>query len=154
MKKNSDFFSERLIVKPKLGESLRIPFYADLVMAGFPSPAESVIEEELDLNDLCIKHPEATYFVRVGSDSMIGDRIFPNDILVVDSSVEDVIGEIVVIWISKGFVLKRLRKSGEMIVLHSSNPDYLPIYVHKDESYNVLGVVRHVVFEPAKFPIL
>ena len=34
-------------------------------MAGFPSPAEQYLEPPLDLNELLIKRPAATYFVRV-----------------------------------------------------------------------------------------
>lgn len=44
---------------------LSLPFYASRVSAGFPSPATDYIESTLDLNELCIKHPAATYFVRV-----------------------------------------------------------------------------------------
>lgn len=35
------------------------------VVAGFPSPAEQYLEPPLDLNDLLVKRPAATYFVRV-----------------------------------------------------------------------------------------
>ena len=33
--------------------------------AGFPSPAEQYLEPPLDLNELLVKRPAATYFVRV-----------------------------------------------------------------------------------------
>ena len=35
------------------------------VVAGFPSPAEQYLEPPLDLNELLVKRPAATYFVRV-----------------------------------------------------------------------------------------
>ena len=38
-------------------------------MAGFPSPAEQYQEPPLDLNELLVKRPAATYFVRVEGDS-------------------------------------------------------------------------------------
>ena len=41
-------------------------------MAGFPSPAEQYLEPPLDLNELLVKRPAATYFVRVEGDSMVG----------------------------------------------------------------------------------
>jgi len=46
------------------------------VVAGFPSPAEQYQEPPLDLNELLVKRPTATYFVRVEGDSMdrVGDR--------------------------------------------------------------------------------
>ena len=35
------------------------------VSAGFPSPADDFVENILDLNEYLIKHPAATFFVRV-----------------------------------------------------------------------------------------
>ena len=46
------------------------------VVAGFPSPAEQYLEPPLDPNELLVKRPAATYFVRVqnsaGSDPIGG----------------------------------------------------------------------------------
>lgn len=39
---------------------LAIPLFSDRISAGFPSPAQDYIEQALDLNELCIKHPAAT----------------------------------------------------------------------------------------------
>ena len=50
---------------------LAIPLFLDRVPAGFPSPAQDYVERTLDLNELCIKHPAATFFVRLEGDSMI-----------------------------------------------------------------------------------
>lgn len=47
------------------------PLFMAPVAAGFPSPAEDYIEGKLDLNLHLIKHPAATFFVRVAGDSMI-----------------------------------------------------------------------------------
>ena len=69
------------IIKASASPHLLIPFFASYVQAGFPSPAENYIEKVCDLNDLCITNVEATYFVRVGSDSMIGDRLDKGDVL-------------------------------------------------------------------------
>ena len=38
---------------------------AGAVVAGFPSPAEQYLGTPLDLNELLVKRPAATYFVRV-----------------------------------------------------------------------------------------
>ena len=61
--------------KPKISGS---------VVAGFPSPAEQYLEPPLDLNELLVKRPAATFFVRVQGDSMIGAGINDGDLLVVD----------------------------------------------------------------------
>ena len=63
---------------------LPIPFYSSKVAAGFPSPAQDYVERTQDLNELCIKHPAATFFVKVSGDSMQDAGIYDSDILVVD----------------------------------------------------------------------
>ena len=47
------------------------PLLMALVEAGFPSPADDWIEDELDLNRLLVKKPHATFFLRVKGESMI-----------------------------------------------------------------------------------
>ena len=41
------------------------------VGAGFPSPAEQYQETPLDLNELLVKRPAATFFVKVQGESMM-----------------------------------------------------------------------------------
>ena len=41
---------------------------AGAVVAGFPSPAEQYLGTPLDLNELLVKRPAATYFIRVKGD--------------------------------------------------------------------------------------
>ena len=41
------------------------------VQAGFPSPADDFVEEEIDLQRLLIVNRPATFLVRVAGDSMI-----------------------------------------------------------------------------------
>ncbi len=46
-------------------QKLSIPLFLERVSAGFPSPAQDYIEQTLDLNELCIQHPAATFFLFV-----------------------------------------------------------------------------------------
>ena len=64
--------------------------------AGFPSPAEQYQEPPLDLNSFLVKRPEATYFVKVEGDSMIGAGIREGDLLVVDRSLTPANGDIII----------------------------------------------------------
>ena len=61
-----------------------LPLYQTAISAGFPSPAEDEIDQHLDLNELLIKHPAATFFLKVAGESMIKAGIHHNDILVVN----------------------------------------------------------------------
>ncbi|WP_458576044.1 hypothetical protein [Aliamphritea spongicola] len=40
---------------------IAIPLFSETVPAGFPSPAQDYVERSLDLNELCIQHPAATF---------------------------------------------------------------------------------------------
>ncbi len=61
-----------------------LPFYSQSVAAGFPSPADDFLEFDLSLDKKLIKHPSATFFVRVSGTSMINAKIFDGSILLVD----------------------------------------------------------------------
>ena len=74
----------------------RNPRVAGSVVAGFPSPAEQYLEPPLDLNELLVKRPAATFFVRVEGDSMIGAGIRDKDLLVVDRSLTPANGDIII----------------------------------------------------------
>ena len=55
--------------------ALAIPLASFSVSAGFPSPADDYLEGTLDLNEYFIRHPAATFYVRVSGDSMRGAGI-------------------------------------------------------------------------------
>jgi DNA polymerase V len=56
-----------------------LPLFSGKVAAGFPSPADDYVEKTLDLNELLIQKPAATFFVRAQGESMLGAGIHPND---------------------------------------------------------------------------
>ncbi len=56
-------------------------------LCGVPSPAADYVEGRIDLNRDLIKHPLATFYIRVAGDSMM-PRIEPGELLVVDRMVE------------------------------------------------------------------
>ena len=78
------------------GKGYRLPLFSHKVPAGFPSPADDYIEQQLDLNEHLIKNPPSTFFVRVSGESMKDVGIFPNDILIVDRSITPIDGKIVI----------------------------------------------------------
>lgn len=121
-----------------------IPFYADPVKAGFPSPAQDYVERTLDLNELCIRHPNATFFVRVEGDSMIEAGIYDGDVLVVDRSVDAEHGDIVVAAVGNEFTVKELCTRPSLMLL-PRNPAYKPIRPRNGEELNIFGVVTNVI---------
>ena len=77
--------------------------------AGFPSPAEQYQETPLDLNELLVKRPAATFFVKVQGDSMIGEGIRDGDLLVVDRSLRPASGDVIIACVDGDFTVKTLR---------------------------------------------
>lgn len=124
---------------------MKLPLFIVPVKAGFPSPAEDYLEENLDLNEYLIKHPAATFFVRVDGDSMKGAGIHRGDILIVDRALEPSNGKIVVAIINGEFTVKRIRIEKEKILLEPENPRYVPIQVHPESDFEVWGVVTFVI---------
>jgi DNA polymerase V len=76
---------------------------------GFGSPAESYVDKRLDLNDIIPIDIMTTYYFKYAGDEKYG--IKPNDILVVDRSLEPKPDDIVLIKSDKIFVEKYINQS-------------------------------------------
>jgi DNA polymerase V len=122
----------------------RIPLYLERVSAGFPSPAQDYIEQTLDLNQLCISHPAATFFVRVQGDSMRDAGIAPNDMLVVDRSLEAKHGDIIIASLNGEMTVKELNTTPHPCLM-PRNPAYQIIPITEDSDFEIFGVVTNIV---------
>lgn len=116
-----------------------LPFFTERVAAGFPSPAQGYMEAPLDLNQLCIRQAEATFLLRVEGESMVEAGIFPDDILVVDRSLEASHGDVVVASLNGEFTVKELRLRPEPMLV-PRNPRYGAILL-AEQACEVFGVV-------------
>ena len=104
-------------------------------------------EEALDLNELCIQHPTATYFVRASGDSMIDAGIHCDDVLVVDRSIVARDGDIVVASLDHSFTVKKLELSPELRLtpMNRADSDFTPSIIGDDSAFSVFGVVTYVI---------
>ncbi len=68
--------------------------------SGFPSPAEDFYEQALDIRQLLIKNPLATFLMKISESAVIGEqkqhRINPGDYIIVDRSLTPKSNQIVV----------------------------------------------------------
>ncbi|HQP31780.1 MAG TPA: translesion error-prone DNA polymerase V autoproteolytic subunit [Deltaproteobacteria bacterium] len=128
---------------------LEVPLFTAGVSAGFPSPADDFIDRSLDLNEYLIKHPAATFFVRVEGSSMIGSGIHPGDILIVDKALEPYDGSIVIAVVNGEFTVKRFKRERGRCWLIPENPAYAPIEIVGDMQLEVWGVVTYVIHKAA-----
>jgi DNA polymerase V len=127
---------------------LEIPLFESPISAGFPSPAEDYIDLKLDLNKFLIKHPSATFYVRVKGDSMKNAGIFDGDILIVDKSLDPKSGDIAVCVVDGEFTVKRIRKYNEDLYLVPENPEFEAIRITDNTDFIIWGIVSYVIHKP------
>lgn len=139
---------ELTFYSPSLETKVEINIVGFSVPAGFPSPADEYLEPKLDLNRLLIKHPSATFFVRVQGESMINAGIHNGDILIVDRALEPRNGDIAVCVIDGEFTVKRLQLIEDELYLAPENGSYSPIKVTEFQDFKVWGVVTFVIHKP------
>jgi len=125
---------------------LERPLYASRIPAGFPSPAQDHIEQRLDLNTLCIEHPNATFFARASGDSMLGASISSGDILVIDRALEARHGDIVVAALDGEFTVKELCLHPSPC-LKAHNPAYPSLILDDNSQLDLFGVVTFVIHQ-------
>ena len=125
---------------------LKLPYF-EQVAAGFPSPAADYQHESLDMNEKFVHHPEASYFVRVKGESMIGLGILDGDICLADRQEEISDGHIVVAFVNGGLTVKTLdistRDKGYLRLL-PANPDFKPIIIDVNDQFIIQGRVTSI----------
>ena len=135
----------QVIYRPSFSQKISLPLYACPVSAGFPSPAEDYLEGQLDLNQHLIKHPAATFFVRVTGDSMIGAGIHSGDILIVDRSLDATDNKVVIAVVNGELLVKRLRLEEDKVYLVAENTDYPIMLITEAMDFEIWGIVTNVI---------
>lgn len=120
------------------------------VCAGFPSPAEDLGAKRIDLTQVLITHPQATYFLRASGHSMVEAGIFDNDILVVDRAVKPRNNHIVVAVVDGDFTVKQLYQRQGRIKLKAANPTFPDIVPKDGQTIEIWGVVTSCI---KQFPV-
>lgn len=126
-------------------KNLERPLLGTHVPAGFPSPAQDYIEASLDLNEYLVSHLNATFFVRVEGYSMIEAGIRPDDILIVDRSLEAANNKIIIAIVNGELTVKRLSIVDDIYWLMPENPQFDPIRIDVDIDFVIWGVVTYVI---------
>jgi DNA polymerase V len=116
------------------------------VAIGFGSPAQDSGVTRLDLNDVLVRNPQATFLMRVAGDAMRGSGIGAGDLVLVDRAVEAQHGHVVIAIVEDAFVCRRLVREGGVPRLRGdgrgSGDDIVP---RDGEELRVWGVVTTVV---------
>jgi len=115
------------------------------VVAGFPSPAEQYQEPPLDLNELLVKRPAATFFVRVQGESMTGAGINDGDLLVVDRSLRPASGDVIIACVDGDFTVKTYRRDKDGVRLEPANLDFPVIRIKPGQELDYFGKVTAAI---------
>lgn len=122
-----------------------IPLADCSVRAGFPSPAEDFSGKRLDISALLIKHPQATFLLRVAGPSMREYGIDDGDLILVDRAIPARHKHIVVAVIDGEFTLKALHQVNGTFRLKAGNPTYPDIVPKPDQTLEIWGVVKSCI---------
>lgn len=103
-----------------------------------------LIDEHFDIQADLVQNPSATYFMRVGSDAMVGAGIHVGDKLVVDKAKMPVHKDIVVATIDGQFLVRRLYQANGLVELRAENENCSPTpLINSEDIWGVVvGVVR------------
>lgn len=128
---------------PMMMETLAcvLPLAVSSVHAGFPSPADDFAAKRIDLTAEFVRHPQATFIVRVSGDSMHGAGIDDGDFLVVDRAIKPRHGSVVVAIVDGEFAVKHLHQKLGRIKLRAANPTYPDITPQDGQTIEIWGVV-------------
>lgn len=111
-----------------------IPIFAEAGISGFESPAAEYKELGLSLDQLLIKHPNATFIGQANGDSMQGVGIFNGDLLIVDRSLTAKNGDVIVANYNGCFVCKLIDKTHALLL--SASRSTLPFLLSLKTSFN------------------
>lgn len=124
-----------------------LPLILSHIPAGFPSPADDYVEQSLDLNKFLIKHPAATFFVRVEGESMTGAGIKSGDLIIVDRALQAHDNAIILALINGEFTIKRIKKIKNKLFLVPENQKFKELEITPDMSFEIWGVVTFVIHD-------
>lgn len=127
------------------GEKKYIPNFGH-VNAGFPSPAEDFVDDRISLDGRYLTHPESTFLIVVGGDSM-----YPvyqkNDILVIRTDLIPLHHDDIIVSVNnEDYTLKRFDKiNNKLIAINLNYKDC--VQIHENDEVVILGVVGVLVRE-------
>ncbi len=117
------------------------------VRAGFPSPAEDLGGQRIDLGRVLITHPQATFVLRARGTSMVGVGIFDDDLLVVNRALQARHQSIVVAVVDGEFTVKTLYQRAGRVKLQAANPACPDIEPAEGQTLEIWGVVTAAIHQ-------
>lgn len=126
-------------------EDVSLQFFESRIQAGFPSPAQGMYGDNIDLNRELISNPASTFCARVIGNSMIDAGINNGDLLLIDKSLEPRDGSIAVCFLDGDFTVKRISIRPDGVYLTPANRQFPELRVNEESNFQIWGVVTHVI---------
>ena len=141
--------NKNTLVKKHKNNSLEtVPYILSRISAGFPSPADDYIENNLSISELLIKNQLSTFLMKASGESMIEAGINDGDVLVVDRSLEARSRDIVIAIFEGNLTVKRLIiKADGSAILKAENPLYKNILISEYTELEIWGVVTSAIHQ-------
>jgi len=84
---------------------------------------------------------------KVSGDSMLGEGIYENDMLIVERNTR-ANNKIIVASVNNELFVKRYIKDSTGEWLHSANDEYAPFKIRKDVDFRIIGLVKYIMHSP------
>ena len=115
------------------------------VAIGFGSPSNDSGVTRLDLNDILVRHPQASFLMRVAGTSMRDAGIDDGDLLLIDRAATPAHGHVVVAVVDNEFVCRRLVKQHAGLRLCAADAAVGDIVPAEGGEFEIWGVVTHAI---------
>jgi DNA polymerase V len=115
------------------------------VAISFGSPASESGVGRLDLNDILVRHPQASFLMRIAGHAMRQAGIDDGDLALVDRAIDPAHGHVVIAVVGDEFVCRRLVRQGAELRLQSPDPACADLVADEGEAFQLWGVVTNVI---------
>lgn len=132
------------IYKVDTAEGTTLPYISEGIPAGFPSPATDYIGDRIDLNEILILSPGATFYARVRDYYLVDEELEQGDGILFDTSLVPKTGDLALCEIEGERLLKYITRKGRQIWLTDGGTS-TNVPVNEDTDARVLGIVTVII---------
>jgi DNA polymerase V len=115
------------------------------VAIGFGSPSGDTGVTRLDLNDILVRHPQASFLMRIAGHAMSEAGVDNGDLVLIDRAITPAHGHMVIAVVGDDFVCRQLCKQGDDLRLQATQADCADILACEGEPFEIWGVVTQVI---------
>lgn len=115
------------------------------VAIGFGSPSQDSGVTRLDLNDILVRHAQASFMMRAVGGAMHEAGIDDQDLLLIDRAITPANGHVVIASVQGEFVCRRLVMQGAQMRLQAAAAGTADLLPDEGHDLQVWGVVTHVI---------